>query len=192
MDNSDQTINRPSSCQTAGNTADNKEAASAVAGSFADKVREQMALTIKLVALLPNDKLEWRPVANAFCVCDLLGHLLDCFAGFCAALRVVRPAELAHFAALRDLPVNHCCGGAEAERRLEEYRTCIEEGLALLTDKDLTKVIPTVFTTSGETAMTVLLGNIEHLINHKYQLFFYLKLLGVAVESRHLYRFRDE
>ncbi len=40
--------------------------------------------------------------------------------------------------------------------------------------------------------MTLLLGNLEHLLNHKYQLFFYLKLLGVPVNSSDLYRFRGD
>jgi hypothetical protein len=33
-----------------------------------------------------------------------------------------------------------------------------------------------------------LLANLEHFINHKYQLFFYLKLLGVSVDTRDLYK----
>jgi hypothetical protein len=38
--------------------------------------------------------------------------------------------------------------------------------------------------------MTVMLGNLEHYINHKHQLFFYLKLLGVKVGTPDLYHFR--
>jgi len=37
-----------------------------------------------------------------------------------------------------------------------------------------------------------MLGNLEHLINHKHQLFTYLKLMGESVGSRDLYRFRGE
>ena len=40
--------------------------------------------------------------------------------------------------------------------------------------------------------MTLLLGNLEHLINHKHQLFTYLKQMGVEVTTRDLYRFRGE
>jgi hypothetical protein len=39
---------------------------------------------------------------------------------------------------------------------------------------------------------TLLLGNLEHLINHKHQLFMYVKLMGVAAGTRDLYRFRGE
>jgi hypothetical protein len=38
--------------------------------------------------------------------------------------------------------------------------------------------------------MTLLLGNLEHLVNHKYQLFFYLKMLGVPLGTPDLYRLR--
>jgi hypothetical protein len=41
----------------------------------------------------------------------------------------------------------------------------------------------------GEPVMTLLLENFEHLMNHKYQLFFYLKLLGTGVNTSDLYRF---
>jgi len=34
------------------------------------------------------------------------------------------------------------------------------------------------------------LANLEHLMNHKYQLFIYLKLLGVVVRTGDLYRTR--
>ncbi len=38
---------------------------------------------------------------------------------------------------------------------------------------------------------TLLLGNLEHLINHKHQLFTYLKQMGVPVATPDLYRFRE-
>jgi hypothetical protein len=49
-------------------------------------------------------------------------------------------------------------------------------------------MLPTVFAT--ESVMTLLLGNLEHLINHKYQLFVYLKLLGVSVGTGDIYCWR--
>jgi len=70
------------------------------------------------------------------------------------------------------------------------YLGHIEEGFARLTDVDLGRQLSTVFVKKGETPLTLLLGNLEHLINHKHQLFTYLKLLGVEVTSRDLYHFR--
>jgi len=121
---------------------------------------------------------------------DLLGHLLDCAAGFCALLYSIDKDRLSHFEKLRGLPVNHFCGIEETGSRLAEYITHIEEGFASLEDADLCKLIPTVFVPAGEPILTLLLGNLEHLINHKYQLFIYLRLLGVDVGTKDLYRIR--
>jgi hypothetical protein len=43
----------------------------------------------------------------------------------------------------------------------------------------------------GELLMTLLLGNLEHLISHKYQLLISLTLAGVAAGTRDVYRFRS-
>jgi hypothetical protein len=86
--------------------------------------------------------------------------------------------------------VNQFCSAEEAGRSLKTYAEQIERGFRCCSDADLERLIPTVFVTGGETLVTLLLGNLEHLLNHKYQLFLYLKLAGVAVSSRDIYRFR--
>lgn len=156
------------------------------------KADEQLERAARLAALVPSDKIEWRPSPDALRVCDLLGHLLECMSGFCAALYAVHPDQLAHFNELRKLPVNHCCGIDEALSRMRDYRERIREGFAVLTDEELSGMIPTVFVSEGEPLLTLLLGNLEHLINHKYQLFFYLKLLGIQVGTSDLYYLRGE
>ena len=111
-------------------------------------------------------------------------------AGFCAVLTAFEPQRLAHFVSLRELPVNYCCAPDEAGRRMAIYRAHIDEGFLLLRDANLGRQVPTVFVKQGESLLTLLLGNLEHLINHKHQLFFYLKLLSVSVTSQDLYRSR--
>ena len=49
-------------------------------------------------------------------------------------------------------------------------------------------MLTTVFT--NESVLTLLLGNLEHLVNHKYQLFVYLKILGVPVGTGDIYCWR--
>ena len=165
-------------------------ASTVLASLVQSKLDEQIEQTRHLISLIPPDKLEWKPRADTLRVCDLLGHLLECLAGFCATLYAVNSDRLSHFAALRELPVNHCCTIEEASARIAEYARHIGEGFALLTDVELAKRLPTIFVADGEAVMTLLLGNLEHLINHKYQLFFYLKLLGVSVKTGDLYRMR--
>lgn len=156
------------------------------------KLEEQIELSQRLIKRIPADKLDWQPLPAASRVDDLLGHLLECLAGFCAALYALRPYELAHFAALRQLPVNHSCTIEEAEIRISQYQRHLEDGFALLSDEELARRLPTLFVKEGEAVMTILLGNLEHFINHKYQLFFYLKLLGLEVASADLYQFNNE
>jgi len=154
------------------------------------KIEEQIERLFHLIALIPEESIEWQPLNDAMQVCDLLGHLLETLAGFCAVLYALHPDRLGHFTRLRELEVNHCCGIEEARLRIQDYKACIEEGFALTDDEDLSRRIPTVFVSEGETILTLLLGNLEHLINHKYQLFFYLKMLGVRVATADLYHLR--
>lgn len=161
-----------------------------LASLFLLKLEEQIERTQHLITLIPPDKLEWKPQSDSLRVCDLLGHLLECLAGLCATLYAVNSDRLAHFARLREQPVNHCCGIDEASERILDYGLHIREGFALLDDDDLAKCVPTVFVVEGEAVMTLLLGNLEHFINHKYQLFSYLKLIGVEAKTGDLYRMR--
>jgi hypothetical protein len=160
-------------------------------GVLLAKIDEQMERAGHLINLLPADQLKWQPpIPGAWPPGVLLGHLLDCLAGFCAVLHAVEPDRLLHFADLRDLPVNHLCGKDEAGERIAAYRGHIHQGFALLRDDALGGHVPTIFSGEGENVLTLLLGNLEHLINHKHQLFTYLKLLDVDVSSRDLYCFR--
>jgi hypothetical protein len=155
-----------------------------------EKVEQQVELAVRLVAFVPADRLAWQPVPDAFQLGNLLGHLLEACAGFCAALYKFEPQELAHFIRLRDLPVNHSCGVDETTERLRDYLNRIREGFATLTDTDLARRVPTVFVPAGEAVLTILLANLEHFINHKHQLFFYLKLLGIEVGTAQLYEMK--
>jgi len=146
-----------------------------------DKITEQIERTTHLVSLVPAEQVDWKPQHGGWTVGELIGHLLDCTSGFCAVLAAAEPQRLAHFAKLREMRAT-----------IEIFYAHIEEGFALLTDEDLARRVPTVFVAQGETVLTLLLGNLEHLINHKHQLFVYLKQMGVPVATPDLYRFRGK
>jgi uncharacterized damage-inducible protein DinB len=145
-----------------------------------DKIGEQIERTTHLIALVPAERWDWKPQPGDWTTGELIGHLLDCTSGFCAVLAAAESERLAHFAKLREVPP-----------AMELYRAHIEEGFALLTDADLARRVPTVFVAQGESILTLLLGNLEHLINHKHQLFAYLKQMSVPVATPDLYRFRE-
>ncbi|HKY04980.1 MAG TPA: hypothetical protein VJQ56_08825 [Blastocatellia bacterium] len=155
-----------------------------------EKLREQVELTDHLVSLVPEERLEWRPVADSFRVCDLLGHLLESLSGFAAVLYALHPERLAHLLALHDRQVNHCCQVEEARAEMSSYLDHIAQGFTVVSDEDLLRRLPTLFVPEGEAGLTLILNNLEHLINHKHQLFFYLKLLAVPVATADLYRIR--
>lgn len=158
-----------------------------------EKIHEEIERSAHLIDLLPSLPLDWTPpIPGARPVGWLMGHMLECLAGFCAVFYAVHPESLAHFSRLKAMAVNHLCGVEEARDRFREYSAGIDAGMALLDDSDLARPIPTVFVPKGELLLTLLLGNLEHLISHKYQLLTYLKLAGVAAGTRDIYQFRDE
>jgi DinB family protein len=160
--------------------------------SFLLKIEEQIERTNHLAGLLPAGAAEIQSeFPGDWTAGELLGHLLDCLAGFCAALYAAEPAKLAHFDGLRSLPVNLPMGPAEFSKQAEIYRAHISEAFALLDDSTLARSIPTVFVPAGQSLATLLLGNLEHLINHKRQLFESLKRLQVQVGTSDLYALRS-
>lgn len=159
--------------------------------SVLSKIREQIDTAARLIGLLPAGRLDWAPpYPGAWPVHALLAHLLECCAGFCAVLHAVEPERLAHFTGLRTLARHHIHSPADALNGLAIFRAHIDEGFALLVDSRLAAPVPTIFVKDGEPLLTLLLGNLEHLINHKHQFFTYLKEMGVDVGTPDLYRLR--
>jgi hypothetical protein len=155
------------------------------------KINEQIERTDHLIGILSPEQLNWAPeIPGAWSTAMVLGHLLDCLGGFCAVLTAVYPDQLSYFQRLREIPVNSPHNAREARDGLALFRKYIDEGFALLEDSNLAKPIPTGFVESGEPVLTLLLGNLEHLINHKHQVFMYLKLMGATVTTPDLYHFR--
>lgn len=160
--------------------------------SLQRKLNEAIERTEHLISLVPLDKLHWHPETqenNFGQFGDLLGHLLDCMGGFCAVMLRAFPEELAQFAILRSNIVNHFAAPEEALSRFQAYRKCIDAGFLLCQDPDWERLLPSVFVPEGLPMLTLYLNNLEHLVSHKYQLFFYLKLLGVKVGTQDIYHF---
>jgi hypothetical protein len=166
-----------------------------IVNSIREKVFETIDRTRHLIRLSPADGLDWVPASKQAQVAPidvghLLGHILECLAGFCAVFHAAFPEKLGDPSKLRELQVNHSCTPAEAIERVNLYAKHIAQGFNCCRDADLARKVPTVFVPEGETLALLLLGNLEHLMNHKYQLFFYLKLLGIPVGTPDLYHLR--
>ncbi len=121
----------------------------------------------------------------------LLKHLLDCTAGFCAALDRALPGGLQAASVLKAALAKRVDAPADALESLAALTSAVRTGFTVLEDTDLARKLPTVFVPDGEALLTILLSNYSHLVAHKYQLFMNLKASGMAVSTRDLYVFRD-
>jgi uncharacterized damage-inducible protein DinB len=164
----------------------------ALTSVLASSVDNSLEKTAHLVSLIDPSHLSHKPSVPEGCapvvsLGHLLGHLLDCMAGFCAAFYAAFPAKLDSLQTLREDPVNHFCKPSEALERIRVYRMEIARGFRVCSDVDLKRKLKTVFQPHGARLAAILLGNLEHLLNHKYQLFFYLRILGAPVGTKDLY-----
>ena len=158
-----------------------------VSSLLAARILEDAELIGELLALAPEGGQAWQPDWPAatitgdppYSMAQLSAHLAESLAGVCACLHRLYPAELAHFAKL-----------GEPGTSFAELHQAARAGFDLLADADLTRQLPTVFSPAGAPFLETLLINWKHLMHHGHQLFLYLKLMGVPVSTRHLYRFR--
>ena len=165
-------------------TISSPSSAHAVSELLAARILEDAGLIAELLALIPEGREEWRPTDwpvspegdPPFNVARLRAHLAESLAGVCACLYRLHPEEEpAHL---------------RTAAGFETLRQAAADGFARLTDAGLTRSLPTVFAPQGAPFLETLLINWKHLLHHGHQLFLYLKLLGVPVGTRHLYRFR--
>jgi len=167
-----------------------------VTDSLMEKVGEGIDRTIHLASLVPASSVSWQPpvpagARPAFDFGHLFGHLLDCLAGFCAVFQKALSDDMAHYAELRSINTNESYSSKDALRFMRLYNGHIRRGFARCTDEDLSTRLTTRFAPEGQTLMILLLNNYEHLTNHKYQLFLYLRLSGIRVGTQDLYKFGD-
>lgn len=133
------------------------------------KIRQR---TLRVLGVVPPDKIEWRPEPNGFTIGDLARHI--------AAIERYMYAENAQF-----LPSKYPGHGTELASGYEgviEFmnRTHAEsmEIFGKLSDADLQKKT----TTPAGTPITVwkwLRAMVEHEIHHRAQIYLYLSLLAI-------------
>ena len=157
-----------------------------VSSLLAARILEDAELIGEMLTLTPEGRGDWQPdwppsIAGEppFPMAQLSAHLAESLAGVCACLHRLYPVELAHFDKL-----------GQSAASFSTLHQAARAGFDLLADADLTRPLPTVFSPEGAPFLETLLINWKHLLQHGHQLFLYLKLMGVPVGTRHLYRFR--
>ncbi len=143
--------------------------------------------TLKLISLAPAGKLDWRPApGNYMTLGQLLHHLAMCPGILVAAVNnAFPPADAFEKFIQEDLKNTKTPEAAqrEASRGWEEAKAAISG----LSEADFQKRMVTVPWGPPTALWRVCLSMADHWANHKYQLFFYLKLLDKPVNSATLY-----
>ncbi len=143
--------------------------------------------TLKLISLAPAGKLDWRPApGNYMTLGQLLHHLAMCPGILVAAVNnAFPPADAFEKFIQEDLKNTKTPEAAqrEASRGWEEAKAAISG----LSEADFQKRMVTVPWGPPTPLWRVCLSMADHWANHKYQLFFYLKLLDKPVNSATLY-----
>ena len=154
---------------------------------FYEVVMQAVRPAEKLIGMVPADKLNWKPGPTFMNLGQVICHLSD---GLGVGLETVLsgkwpPMEEMEVAMkLENLP---SCGIQEALDKLEKDSRILRTTLDGISEADFTNRVVSVpwgMTAKLEIMMVAFLG---HFYNHKMQLFTYLKLLGLPVNTESLY-----
>jgi uncharacterized damage-inducible protein DinB len=154
---------------------------------FCELVMENYEPAEKLIGMVPADKLNWRPGPTFMSTGQVLCHLSDGLGGgFEMLLSGKWPSmeEMAEGMKLENLP---SCSPREALDKLEKDKRILRQVLEGVSEQDFTNKVVSV--PWGVTAKMerMAIHFLEHFTNHKMQLFTYLKLLGLPVDTQTLY-----
>lgn len=138
-----------------------------------------------MLKMVPPDKLDWKPGPSFMTMGQLICHLGD---GIGAELRMAignswpKMEEMAE--SMKQMP---SCSIQEALSKLEQDKSTLKEILDGVSEADFAGKILSVPWGWKSNMEKMALDFREHFINHKMQLFTYLKLLGLPVNTETLY-----
>jgi hypothetical protein len=136
-----------------------------------------------LLKMVPADKLDWKPGDNFMTMGQLICHLGD---GIGTELRMLISNTWPPMDGAAHPPMPSC-SVQEALAKLEKDKATIREVLAGVSEEDFANKIVKVPWGWENKLELMSLDFREHFINHKMQLFTYLKLLGFPVNTETLY-----
>ena len=140
-----------------------------------------------MIRMVPADKLSWRPGPNFMSLGQVICHLASGLGSDlqCLASGVwPKPDEMAEALKLENMP---SCTSEEAAERLQKDKAMLRETLDGISEEDFTEKIVSVPWGWHAKLERMLVLFREHFTNHKMQLFLYLKLLGLPVNTETLY-----
>jgi uncharacterized damage-inducible protein DinB len=157
--------------------------------NYLDYVDYMVKTTAVLFKQVPPDRIDWKPMERSFTIGQQLAHMVGAFDVYA---RGITKGEWG-FASIRErfLQNRHTPSVTveEALRLLEENHQRFRTAIGALTQEEFDNgEIETPQLAAKVPRWRAGMLMIEHHLNHKTELFMYLKLLDVKVNSAHLYR----
>jgi len=150
-------------------------------------VMENYKPTEKLISMVPADNLKWQPGLMFMSTGQLVCHLSEGIGGGLEMLLVGNwPSmkEMEEGMKLENLP---SCSLQEALDKLEKDKKILRRVLDGLSEEDFTNKVVSVPWGWNAKMERMAINFLGHFNNHKMQLFTYLKLLGLPVNTETLY-----
>ncbi|MDR0310832.1 MAG: DinB family protein [Acidobacteriota bacterium] len=133
-----------------------------------------------MLKMVPPDKLNWKPEENFMSVGELIAHLCDGVGG------ELKMLVTNNWPAHPEGPMPSC-SASEGLAKLEKDKAVLRELIAGISEEDFAnREAATPWGASGTIEKMGFYFK-EHFTNHKMQLFTYLKLLGLPVNTQTLY-----
>ena len=157
------------------------------------EIHSAYTVTGELLAMVDGDRLEWKPStgSNWMTVGQLLQHLTESCGAPCRAFvtgdwGLPEGADVSAIPPAEQLPAIGSV--AEAKRLIEADRQAALDALAATSEEDLAhKPAPAPWDPTPMVLGRRLLQMVDHLKQHKGQLFYYLKLQGKPVSTANLW-----
>ena len=141
----------------------------------------------RLISLAPPERLAWKPAdVNMMTLGQLLKHLATCPAHLATAARDAFPPA-AEFSRANDEAVQQSATPAEAGPVLESNYAAAVKAIEGLREEDFQGKQIAVPWGPPTVMYRALMDMAMHQNNHKMQLFMYLKILGLPVNTMTLY-----
>ncbi len=140
-----------------------------------------------LFKLVPSDKIDWKPTEDSFTTGQLMAHIAGALAAYGRGISTGKWGVSSLQEIMERNRQTPSLGAAEALQALNSSYSEFKRLVGSLTEDEFS---------SGEIdspqfgrapRWRVALLAMEHHLNHKAELFIYLKLAGVKVDTRHLY-----
>jgi hypothetical protein len=154
---------------------------------FYDLVMNSGRPAARLVGLVPPDKLAWKPGPTFMSLGQLICHLSDGVGSGLEMLATGKWPPMEEMEAGMKLENMPSCGPEEALEKLVKDAKTLRTTLDGISEADFTNRVVSV--PWGWKAKMEIMGVsfLGHFDNHKMQLFIYLKLLGLPVNTETLY-----